>query len=71
LRRAGYRVEDIDGGMKAWARARLPLDPTGWPCPLSRERGAAPRLAHLNEFPDYYTRLEQMEEQARREQRPG
>jgi hypothetical protein len=23
--------------------------------------------AHLNEFPDYYTRLEQMEEQARRE----
>ena len=24
-------------------------------------------LAHLHEFPDYYTRLEQMEEQARRE----
>ena len=24
-------------------------------------------LAHLREFPDYYTRLEQMEEQARRE----
>jgi hypothetical protein len=24
-------------------------------------------LAHLNEFPDYYTRLEQMEEQAKRE----
>jgi hypothetical protein len=24
-------------------------------------------LAHLNEFPDYYTRLERMEEQARRE----
>ena len=23
-------------------------------------------LAHLNEFPDYYTRLEQMEEEARR-----
>jgi hypothetical protein len=23
--------------------------------------------AHLNEFPDYYTRLEQMEEQAKRE----
>ena len=23
--------------------------------------------AHLNEFPDYYTRLEQLEEQARRE----
>jgi hypothetical protein len=23
--------------------------------------------AHLNEFPDYYSRLEQMEEQARRE----
>jgi hypothetical protein len=23
-------------------------------------------LAHLNEFPDYYTRLEQMEEDARR-----
>jgi hypothetical protein len=22
-------------------------------------------LAHLNEFPDYYTRLEQMEEQAK------
>jgi hypothetical protein len=26
-------------------------------------------LAHLNEFPDYYTRLERMEEQAKREQR--
>ena len=24
-------------------------------------------LAHLNEFPDYYTRLEQMEEQAKRD----
>ncbi len=24
-------------------------------------------LAHLNEFPDYYTRLEKMEEQAKRE----
>jgi len=29
LRRAGYEVEDLDGGMKAWARARLPFDPTG------------------------------------------
>ena len=29
-------------------------------------------LAHLNEFPDYYKRLEQMEDQAKREQRrPG
>jgi len=28
-------------------------------------------LAHLNEVPDYYTRLEQMEEQARREQGGG
>jgi hypothetical protein len=27
-------------------------------------------LAHLNEFPDYYTRLERMEEAARREQDP-
>src|ERR671934_1320130 len=25
-------------------------------------------LAHLNEFPDYYTRLERMEEQAKHEQ---
>jgi hypothetical protein len=25
-------------------------------------------LAHLNEFPDYYTRLARMEEQAKREQ---
>jgi Protein of unknown function (DUF5661) len=25
-------------------------------------------LAHLNEFPDYYTRLERMEEQAKAEQ---
>jgi hypothetical protein len=24
-------------------------------------------LAHLNEFPDYYTRLEQMEEEAKRD----
>jgi hypothetical protein len=27
--------------------------------------------AHLNEFPDYYTRLEQMEEQAKRERAGG
>jgi len=27
-------------------------------------------LAHLNEFPDYYTRLERMEEEARREHGP-
>jgi hypothetical protein len=26
-------------------------------------------LAHLNEFPDYYTRLEAMEEQAKRDHR--
>jgi uncharacterized protein DUF5661 len=26
-------------------------------------------LAHLNEFPDYYTRLDRMEEEARRTQR--
>jgi rhodanese-related sulfurtransferase len=29
LRHAGYRVENLHGGMKAWARARLPLDPPG------------------------------------------
>ena len=29
LRYAGYRVENLDGGMKAWARARLPLGPPG------------------------------------------
>jgi hypothetical protein len=28
-------------------------------------------LAHLNEFPDYYTRLEAMEEQAKRDHRIG
>jgi hypothetical protein len=28
-------------------------------------------LAHLNEFPDYYTRLEQMEEQAKRDHASG
>jgi len=28
-------------------------------------------LAHLNEFPDYYTRLEQMEEEARRAHEGG
>jgi hypothetical protein len=28
-------------------------------------------LAHLNEFPDYYMRLEQMEEQAKREHGAG
>ena len=31
------------------------------------ERTGKIALAHLNEFPDYYTRLEQMEEQAKRE----
>ena len=29
LRYAGYQVENLDGGMKAWARARLPFDPPG------------------------------------------
>jgi rhodanese-related sulfurtransferase len=29
LGHAGYQVENLDGGMKAWARARLPLDPPG------------------------------------------
>ena len=28
-------------------------------------------LAHLNEFPDYYTRLERMEASAKREHGPG
>lgn len=28
-------------------------------------------LAHLNEFPDYYTRLEQLEEQAKRDREAG
>jgi len=28
-------------------------------------------LAHLNEFPDYYTRLERMEEEARRDHGRG
>ena len=28
-------------------------------------------LAHLNEFPDYYTRLEQMEERAKWDHRAG
>ncbi len=29
LQHAGYRVENLAGGMKAWARAGLPLDPPG------------------------------------------
>jgi rhodanese-related sulfurtransferase len=29
LRQAGYQVENLAGGMKAWARAGLPLDPPG------------------------------------------
>jgi hypothetical protein len=29
LRQAGYQVEKLDGGMKAWTGARLPLDPPG------------------------------------------
>jgi hypothetical protein len=28
-------------------------------------------LAHLNEFPDYYTRLERMEEEAKRDAAPS
>jgi rhodanese-related sulfurtransferase len=27
LRHRGYRVENLAGGMNAWARAGLPLDP--------------------------------------------
>jgi rhodanese-related sulfurtransferase len=29
LRRAGYRVENLDGGMQACQRSGLPLEPTG------------------------------------------
>jgi len=29
LRRAGYQVENLHGGMKAWAKAGHPLDPPG------------------------------------------
>lgn len=29
LRHAGFPVRNLDGGMKAWARAGLPLDPPG------------------------------------------
>jgi rhodanese-related sulfurtransferase len=29
LQHAGYQIENLDGGMKAWARAGLPLDPPG------------------------------------------
>jgi rhodanese-related sulfurtransferase len=29
LRRAGYQVENLQGGMKAWAKAGFPLDPPG------------------------------------------
>jgi hypothetical protein len=28
-------------------------------------------LAHLNEFPDYYARVERMEQEARRDEQPG
>jgi rhodanese-related sulfurtransferase len=29
LRRAGYRVENLHGGMKSWAKEGLSLDPAG------------------------------------------
>src|SRR3712207_1854328 len=29
LRGAGFRVENLEGGLKAWERAGLPLEPTG------------------------------------------
>jgi len=29
LRQAGYQVEKLCGGMKAWTGVRLPLDPPG------------------------------------------
>ena len=29
LRGAGYRVENLEGGLKAWERAGLPLEPAG------------------------------------------
>jgi len=29
LRRAGYRAENLEGGLQAWARAGLPLEPPG------------------------------------------
>jgi rhodanese-related sulfurtransferase len=27
LQRQGYRIENLEGGLKAWRRAGLPLDP--------------------------------------------
>ena len=38
---------------------------------FGREATGKIALAHLNEFPDYYTRLERMEEQAKREHGVG
>jgi rhodanese-related sulfurtransferase len=29
LRRAGFDAENLDGGLKAWQAARLPLEPPG------------------------------------------
>jgi rhodanese-related sulfurtransferase len=29
LRRAGYEAENLDGGLKGWQRADLPLEPAG------------------------------------------
>jgi rhodanese-related sulfurtransferase len=29
LRRAGYQVENLQGGMKRWAKAGFPIDPPG------------------------------------------
>ena len=62
-----FDVQQFRIGMNVEARARSARSRH------QRQRRRPPRhredraLAHLNEFPDYYVRLEQMEEEARRD----
>ena len=63
---APFDVEQFRMGRRARARAprfgtRTSSNDDPW---VTREKIA---LAHLNEFPDYYNRLERMEEEAKRD----
>jgi Protein of unknown function (DUF5661) len=67
---ASFDVEEFRAGMDVELEHGL-HDPTTNVTDDDPTVTAKIALAHLNEFPDYYTRLERMEEEARRDHGQG